>query len=386
MPVIPGPSRKLREVDIMNDASVWAILDEGCNTTCHSRMWRENAEEKFLNQGFVVERFDSKKEYHGVGDKPVMTKHCYSFPFNISLGPYQRSLAGVLQSQELGHEGFVPRLLSLPNQCTMGLVKDMRNGTCVLKDYGVSIELCVAKQNGLLCIDIGNMANVLQRRTKLPTHLRYLRWGSEEWLEYFMKPGKHCNGMPDLPDEATQKDRGSWADWTEQEDKMSDTSSIHSEPGLTNNKQPNTDVHECSTCDKTHAPHAQTLTAAVSDQVERKETEELTCLMAEGKTEGKAKKKLIILSIGIPNQEETAKWAVRNPKGGLTVEQKYAFHNQSDNFLTEEEHSLGSTIGWTVNWHHNAHQRKLWMEYGLTVTRPSLLSMPDLDQKKKDGT
>ena len=86
-----------------------------------------------------------------------------------------------------------------------------------------------------------------------------------------MKPGKHCNGMPDLPDEATQKDRGSWADWTEQEDKMSDTSSIHSEPGLTNNKQPNTDVHECSTCDKTHAPHAQTLTAAVSAQVERKE-------------------------------------------------------------------------------------------------------------------
>jgi hypothetical protein len=101
------------------------------------------------------------------------------------------------------------------------------------------------------------------------------------------------------------------------------------------------------------------LTAAVSDQVERKETEELTCLMAEGKTEGKAKKKLIILSIGIPNQEETAKWAVRNPKGGLTVEQKYAFHNQSDNFLTEEEHSLGSTIAWTVNWHHNAHQRKV---------------------------
>jgi len=212
MPVIPGPSRKLREVDIMNDASVWAILDEGCNTTCHSRMWRENAEEKFLNQGFVVERFDSKKECHGVGDKPVTTKHCYSFPFNVSLGPYQRSLAGVLQSQELGHEGFVPLLLSLPNQGTMGLVKDMRNGMCVLKGYGVSIELCVAKKNGLLCIDIGNMANVLHRRTKLPTHLRYLRWGSEEWLEYFTEACKHCNGMPDLPGEAIQKDRGSWAD------------------------------------------------------------------------------------------------------------------------------------------------------------------------------
>ena len=41
MPVIPGPSRALREVDIMEDKSVWATLDEGCNTTCHPRKWRD---------------------------------------------------------------------------------------------------------------------------------------------------------------------------------------------------------------------------------------------------------------------------------------------------------------------------------------------------------
>ena len=60
MPVIPGPSRALREVDIMEDGSVWATLDEGCNTTCHSRLWRENAGAKFLNYGFVVERYLSQ--------------------------------------------------------------------------------------------------------------------------------------------------------------------------------------------------------------------------------------------------------------------------------------------------------------------------------------
>ena len=207
MPVIPGPSRALREVDIMEDGSVWATLDEGCNTTCHSRQGRENAEAKFLNYGFVVERYDSKKQYHGVGDKPVETKHCYMFPFNICLGPEQRSLAGVLSSQELTHEGFVPLLLSLPNQCTMGLVKDMRNGTCVLSDYGVSVELCVAKQNGLLCIDIGNMAKVLHRRSKLPTKLRHLRWGSEERMEAFTGTGRQCSDMPDFPDAAIQLDK-----------------------------------------------------------------------------------------------------------------------------------------------------------------------------------
>ena len=49
MSVIPGTSRALREVDIMEHESVWATLDEGCNTTCHSRQWRENAEAKYLN-------------------------------------------------------------------------------------------------------------------------------------------------------------------------------------------------------------------------------------------------------------------------------------------------------------------------------------------------
>ena len=128
MRFIPGPSRTLREVDIIKNAFVWAILKDGRDTICHPRHRRENAEEKFLNEGFVVERFDAKKEYHGVGDKPVTTKHCYSFPFNITLGPYQRNLAGVVQSQEFGHEGFVPLLLSLPNQCTMELVKGTGNG------------------------------------------------------------------------------------------------------------------------------------------------------------------------------------------------------------------------------------------------------------------
>ena len=160
------------------------------------------------------------------------TAVCSHSTFAWNLGPKQRSLAGVLSSQELTHEGFVPLLLSLPNQCTMGLVKDMRNGTCVLSDYGVSVELCVAKQNGLLCIDIGNMATVLHRSSKLPNNLRHLRWGSEEWMEAFTGTGRQCNVMPDFPDAAIQldheknkKDQGSWADWTEEMDKTSEVSS-----------------------------------------------------------------------------------------------------------------------------------------------------------------
>ena len=197
MPIWRGPSCNLREVDIMTDNSVWAVLDEGCNATCHSKAWRENAEAKWLSQGFVVERYQSRKEYHGVGNKPIATNFCYRMPFNIYCGHWQKSLAGVLESQELPHEGFVPMLLSLPNQATLGLVKDMRNGTCVLQDYGVSTELCICKQNGLLCVNIGDMSGVLHRRTGLLTCLKHLRWGSSEYLQHFAEGSQHsCNVMP----------------------------------------------------------------------------------------------------------------------------------------------------------------------------------------------
>ena len=36
----------LRVVDMLDDDGIWAMLDEACNTTCHSKAWRLNAEEK----------------------------------------------------------------------------------------------------------------------------------------------------------------------------------------------------------------------------------------------------------------------------------------------------------------------------------------------------
>ena len=369
MPIIPGPSKLLREVDIMEPSgSIWATLDEGCNTTCHSKAWRLDAERKFIEQGFVVERYDSKKEYHGVGDKPVETKHCYMFPFNISLGPEQRSLAGVLSSQELGHEGFVPLLLSLPNQCTMGLVKDMRNGTCYLSDYGVSIELCVAKQNGLLCIDIGNMAKVLERRSKLPTNLRHLRWGSEEWMEAFTGTGRHCNAMPDAPEPPIQldelvnyKDRGSWADWTEDMDKTSEVSSIHSEPGLTNRFYNNHGNHE-SSC-HTNMSHDVHLTAAISDPNSSEgENPGVVNQEISYMAESRKDKQILIVSLGVKSQEDTSLWQDRTP-GGLKKEQLWLKNNDTRygnaGLARAGDGMLGDGIAWAVNWHHNGDQKKV---------------------------
>ena len=190
MPVV-GINHRLREVDMLADPGVWAILDEGCNTTCHSKAWRLNAQEKLLNKGFTMEICDANKTYNSVGANATKASKMYRIPFAIEVGPCHKSLCGVIESYELetGNDHFVPMLISLSNQSTMGLVKDMRAGTATLKDYDMQIELCRAKQNGLFCINIGAMETALRRRQKLPRNICPLRIGSEEFLETFCQGG-----------------------------------------------------------------------------------------------------------------------------------------------------------------------------------------------------
>ena len=113
------------------------------------------------------------------GSKGKQWRRCHSYESEhhvthpISVKPLDervKTLCGVIESYELEfeHDNFVPLLLSLPNQATLGLTKDMRNGTASLKDYQVEIELCKAKQNNLFCINIRALGEALKYREKLP--------------------------------------------------------------------------------------------------------------------------------------------------------------------------------------------------------------------------
>jgi len=184
MPIYGSP-KELREVDIVTDPGIWAILDEGCNTTCHSRSWRLNAQEKLEAMGFCMETCKATKNYNGVGANATKANGLFRIPFSIDIGSDLKNVAGIIASYELDHDSFVPLLLSLGNQATPGLVKDMRHGTCVLRDYEADVELCRAKQNQLLCINIGALGTATRHRQKLPRHLRPLRIDSEEWKSTF---------------------------------------------------------------------------------------------------------------------------------------------------------------------------------------------------------
>ena len=42
----PDELAALDYVDPYEHPGIWAILDEGCNSSTHTKQWRENAEEK----------------------------------------------------------------------------------------------------------------------------------------------------------------------------------------------------------------------------------------------------------------------------------------------------------------------------------------------------
>ena len=42
----------LRVIDPYADDGVWAIVDEGCNSCCHTKNWHDNAAEKWDRLGF----------------------------------------------------------------------------------------------------------------------------------------------------------------------------------------------------------------------------------------------------------------------------------------------------------------------------------------------
>ena len=66
---------------------VFAVLDEGCNTTCHSRRWAEMAESRLKKRGLTFPFTDevSPKKFTGLGAGNTGTDGVRAFPFALAL-------------------------------------------------------------------------------------------------------------------------------------------------------------------------------------------------------------------------------------------------------------------------------------------------------------
>ena len=146
---------------------IWGALDEGCNSTCHSKAWGELAEDRLRAFGLTFPWIDgSTKNFAGLGSS-TKTLGKRNLPFCIQVG--EDSLAGAMESHEVDTEAFNPLLVSLFAQAKLGLIKDMAQCRCYIGDLEVPMARCT--HTGLLLLCLREFA----RRSKLPRVVESLR-------------------------------------------------------------------------------------------------------------------------------------------------------------------------------------------------------------------
>ena len=117
--------QETRDMYDMNDPNIYVVLDEGCNSTCHSKHWAEVVETKWKNLGYEFPFNDTKgKTFSGLGAGGTSTEGSRTLPFSLN---FMDSQYGVLESHQLS-SGKSPLLLSLHAQAHLGLVKDLKHG------------------------------------------------------------------------------------------------------------------------------------------------------------------------------------------------------------------------------------------------------------------
>ena len=135
-----------------------------------------------------------KKTYNGIGSSGsnnggTGTVGKKRFPYRLAGD--RRAVSDCLESHELAGSDHVPFLLSLPAQSSLGLVKDLARGHCILDQEG-EIELCRCHRTGLLVIRIDQFDPELIPTMCRPLHISYtaLDDHSEEEKTVLMAPRK----------------------------------------------------------------------------------------------------------------------------------------------------------------------------------------------------
>ena len=153
-----------------SETHIWGALDEGCNSTCHSRAWGDLVEWKLKSFGLGFPWVDSEAKYFTGLGSTTGTLGRRKLPFCLSLDKGHDTLAGVMESHEVDTAARNPLLISLFAQSTLGLVKDMSTCTCTIQ--GKVLELARCADTGLLLL---NLSQYGHRQHKLPLCVREIK-------------------------------------------------------------------------------------------------------------------------------------------------------------------------------------------------------------------
>ena len=117
---------KLRVVDPLNDAGVWVIVDDACNSCCHGSEWRKNAEAKWRWKGLKCHLNDARQhKFDGIGKGNAQSGGKHWMPCAVQLVESGLNIPGSVDSHEIPDKDH-PLLLSQAVQAKFGFVKNMR--------------------------------------------------------------------------------------------------------------------------------------------------------------------------------------------------------------------------------------------------------------------
>ena len=122
---LPQPSTTMTRIDLQTDPRVFAVLDDGCNRTCHTPAFIDHMRAVLESEGKELSPLVGEASYTGIGGCRATGRR--SIPFGLAL-PDGSSVRAELKLNELtiGTERIM--LLSIKAQATLGLVKDTRGG------------------------------------------------------------------------------------------------------------------------------------------------------------------------------------------------------------------------------------------------------------------
>ena len=165
---------KQTPIDMYSDDHdhVFAVLDEGCNTTCHSRRWAEMAEKRLEKRGLTFPFTDEAfKKFTGLGAGNTDTDGVRALPFALALVDHagdKQIVNGIMHSHQL-NAGSAPLLISLHAQAHLKLTKDMAAGTIKIGSMILPTSRC--KKTGLVMVNLTEGTDV----NSLAKCHRYLR-------------------------------------------------------------------------------------------------------------------------------------------------------------------------------------------------------------------
>ena len=166
----------LPTVDLRKTDKLFATLDEGCNSTCHTVGFAERAREVLQRYGRIFGELEGEgTSYKGLG--MIKSKGKRAIPWGIELLKKSTLIMtpgschkGFIQGTILSHEIENPSndlymLLSLHAQASLGFVKDVAAGTVYLKHQDAYVQLYAVEGCDLRAVCISDFPDVM---TKVP--------------------------------------------------------------------------------------------------------------------------------------------------------------------------------------------------------------------------